>query len=98
LAFYLWTCIGIAVGLLHLSLPGRFPFSAVAAIALGVAGAWGGALLASTVRQGGWALFGPLAVAGAIVGAAGCVLGMDFVARRARDEVRERRRPAGPLR
>ncbi len=86
MGFYLWTCIGIAVGIIHLMLPRvRRRVGAASAIALGVGGAWGGALLAATFVRGGWIFFGPLAVAGAIVGAVGAVVGIDLAAERMRD-------------
>ncbi len=89
MAFYVWTCIGIAVGIVHLLVPGRHRLGLASAMALGIVGAWNGALVVSAlgVRQGGWIFFGPIAVAGAIVGAVGAVAGIDFAADRMRDGV-----------
>lgn len=85
MAFYVWTCIGIAIGIVHLLVPGRHRVGPASAIALGVVGAWNGALVVSALHQGGWIFFGPIALAGAIVGAVGAVAGIDFVADRMRD-------------
>ncbi len=89
MAFYLWTCVGIAIGIVHLMLPGIRRVGPASAIGLGVLGAWGGAMGLSTLVQGGWIFFGPIALAGAIVGAAGAVAGIDVVADRLRDESRD---------
>lgn len=85
MAFYVWTCIGIAIGIVHLLVPGRHRVGLASAVALGVVGAWNGALVVSALHRGGWIFFGPIALAGAIVGAVGAVAGIDFVADHMRD-------------
>ncbi len=82
MGFYLWTCIGIAVGILHLLIPGQHRVGPASAIALGIGGAWNGALVAAAFVRGGWAAFPPLALAGAIVGAVGTIAAMEIVAER----------------
>lgn len=86
MAFYVWTCVGVVVGVVHLLVPGRHRVGPASAIVLGVVGAWNGALVVAALHQGGWIFFGPIALAGAIVGAIGAVAGIDVVAERLRDD------------
>ncbi len=77
--FLVFTYVGVAAGLAHIVLSGAHRM-VVSAIAVGVLGAWTGALVAGTTVQGGWAHFGSLHLAGAIVGAVAAVEGLAFLA------------------
>lgn len=79
MGFLVFTCVGLAAGVVHLVL-GRARHMIVSALGVGVVGAWMGALLAGTFVQGGWASFGALQLVGAIVGAVGSVEGLELVA------------------
>jgi len=70
-SFFVFTFVGVAGAIAHLVLPGEHRLGAAAAVAIGVAGAWAGALVASAFASGGWHSFGGLALAGSVVGAAG---------------------------
>jgi thiol:disulfide interchange protein len=78
--FLTFTLLGIAVALMHIVIPGQHHVGAASAFALGVGGAWGGALFASAFVQGGWANFGWLSLVGSIVGAAGGVVSLELIA------------------
>lgn len=78
--FLVFTCVGIAAGLAHILLPGQHHVGPVSSFAVGGAGAWGGALFASAFVQGGWASFGLLSLAGAILGAVGSILALELAA------------------
>ncbi len=90
MSFYVFTVVGLAAGILHLVVPGERRVGPVAAFALGVAGAWGGALLAAAFVRGGWASFPPVALGGAVVGAIGAIVAMEVSA----EHHRRRRRGA----
>ncbi len=78
--FLVFTFVGIAAALAHVLLPGEHHVGAASAFAVGVAGAWSGALVASAFIQGGWAQFGLLALAGSIAGAAGSIAALEAAA------------------
>ncbi len=78
--FLVFTYVGLAAALLHILLPGEHHVGAASSFAVGVAGGWGGALLASAFVQGGWASFGLLAFAGALLGALGSILALEAAA------------------
>ena len=78
--FLVFTLVGIAAALVRIILPGEHHVGLASAFAVGVAGAWGGALLASAFIQGGWAQFGMLALAGSIAGAAGSIAALEMAA------------------
>jgi hypothetical protein len=81
MSFYVWTCIGIAVGVVQLLLPGEHRLGAASSITLGVGGAINGALVAQAFVRGGWIAFGPLGLAGAVAGAAGAIALVELAAR-----------------
>jgi uncharacterized membrane protein YeaQ/YmgE (transglycosylase-associated protein family) len=80
MGFLTFTLIGIAVALLHVIIPGQHHVGPASAFALGIGGAWAGALFASAFVQGGWANFGWLSIAGSILGAAGSVASLELIA------------------
>ena len=81
MSFFALTCIGVAAGFVHQLIPGERRLGPASAIALGVGGAWNGALFAATFSRSGWIAFGPLALAGAILGAAGMITAIELAAR-----------------
>jgi uncharacterized membrane protein YeaQ/YmgE (transglycosylase-associated protein family) len=80
--FLVFTLVGIAAALVHVMLPGEHHLGAASSFALGVAGAWGGALFASAFIQGGWANFGALAFVGSILGSVGTLAALELAADR----------------
>lgn len=82
MSFFVLTWIGIAVGVLHLLIPGEHHVGAASALALGIAGSWGGALFAQTFVTGGWIEFGALAWGGALIGAVGAIAAIELAADR----------------
>lgn len=81
MSFFVFTCIGIAAGLIYMFLPLRHHMGVLAAIVLGGAGAWSGALLAATDSTYGWAQFGSLAAVGSVAGAIGAIAIIELAAR-----------------
>ena len=77
--FLVFTLVGIAAAVVHLMLPGQHRVTA-SAFALGVFGAWGGALFAGVFHQGGWATFGTVTLLGAALGAAGSIALVELAA------------------
>lgn len=78
--FALFTLIGLAAGLAHLFLPGEHRLGPASALAVGLAGAWNGALLAGAFVRGMLAsLSSGLATAGSIVGAVGAIAFLEVV-------------------
>ncbi len=80
MSFYVFTVVGLAAGLLHLMFPGEHRVGPTSAFALGVAGAWAGALLAAAFVRGGWANFPPFALLGAAVGGIGSIVAIELCA------------------
>lgn len=78
--FLVFTYVGLAAALVHALLPRSRWVGPSSAIALGLTGGWGGALLAGTLIRGGWANFGALQLAGSIVGAVVAVEGVERLA------------------
>jgi len=91
ISFFVFTFVGVAGAIAHLVLPGEHRLGAAAAAAVGVAGAWAGALIASALVSGGWHSFGGLALAGSVVGAAGSLAVVEALA-----EAYAHRHPHGP--
>jgi len=78
--FLVFTFVGIAAALVHIILPGQHHVGPASSFAVGVMGAWGGALLASAFIQGGWANFGLLSLAGSVLGAMGSIVALEVAA------------------
>jgi uncharacterized membrane protein YeaQ/YmgE (transglycosylase-associated protein family) len=78
--FLVFTLIGIGVAILHIVIPSEHRVGPASAFALGVMGAWGGALLAGAFHQGGWAMFQPVTLFGAAVGAALSIVLLEIAA------------------
>jgi hypothetical protein len=79
MGFLVFTYVGVAAALIHLVVH-RQRHLVASAFAVGVLGAWSGALGAGAAVQGGWASFGGLHLAGAIVGAVVSVEGLERLA------------------
>lgn len=78
--FALFTLVGIAAALAHLFMPGARRLGPASALAVGIAGAWNGALLASSFVRGMMAsISSGLATAGSIVGAVGSLAFLEIV-------------------
>ena len=81
MSFYVLTVVGIAVGLGFLAVRGEGArLGPASAIALGIGGAWNGALFAAAFRRGGWIALDGVALAGGILGAVGFVVAVELVA------------------
>ncbi len=77
--FLVFTLVGLAAALVHILVHGAHRL-VVSAFAVGVLGAWMGALTAGTAVQGGWANFGALQFVGSVVGAVGSIEVLELVA------------------
>lgn len=78
--FLLFTLVGLAVALAHLWLPGEHRVGPAAAFALGIAGAWNGAIVAGAFVRGMLAsLSATLPLVGSIAGAVGTLAFMELV-------------------
>jgi len=80
MGFLVFTYIGIAAALIQVLLPVHHRLGPASAIAVGVLGSWGGALLASTVVRGGWTFFGLRAFVGSVAGSALAIAAFELAA------------------
>jgi uncharacterized membrane protein YeaQ/YmgE (transglycosylase-associated protein family) len=80
--FLVFTYVGIAAAIAHTFIPSEHRVGAASSFALGVGGAWAGALLAGTLVRGGWAAFGMLQFAGSVVGSIATIAVFELVTER----------------